>query len=117
MEDNKRNELLEGLMGSLTDEQKEKTKDCKDMKEFIVRLGETGVELPDELLGEVSGGIKIPDKPWCRICHGSLQRWTEVLYENRICSNCYYKYGDKVFDKSWIPGLWREGEEPTVDHW
>ena len=50
MEDKKLNEILEKTCASLTDEQKEKVKDCKDVNEFISALGEMGVALPDELL-------------------------------------------------------------------
>lgn len=56
MEDKKLNEMLEKTCASLTDEQKEKVKDCKDVNEFISALGEMGVALPDELLEAVAGG-------------------------------------------------------------
>ena len=52
----KLNEMLEKICASLTDEQKEKVKDCKDVNEFISALGEMGVALPDELLEAVAGG-------------------------------------------------------------
>ena len=50
-------ELLKNLMNSLTDEQKEKAKTCKDLNELTACLGEMGVSLPDELLDAVAGGI------------------------------------------------------------
>ena len=56
MENEKLNEILGKVYASLTDEQKEKAKDCKDVNEFISALGEMGVALPDELLEAVAGG-------------------------------------------------------------
>ncbi len=59
MEDNKRNESLERVIASLTEEQQEKVKACKDMDELTALLGELGVELPDELLDDVGGGLDL----------------------------------------------------------
>ena len=47
---------LKGVYDSLTDEQKEKAKNCKDVNELISALSEMGVALPDELLNAVTGG-------------------------------------------------------------
>ena len=49
-------DALKGIYDSLTDEQKEKAKACKDMNELTALLGQMGVELPDELLDAVAGG-------------------------------------------------------------
>ena len=59
MEDNKLNKSLERVIASLTEEQKEKVKACKDMNELVALLGELGVELPDELLDDVGGGLDL----------------------------------------------------------
>ncbi len=59
MEDNTLNEALERVIASLTEEQKEKVKDCKDINELTVLLGKLGVELPDELLDDVGGGFNL----------------------------------------------------------
>lgn len=59
MEDNKLNEILEGVIASLTEEQKEQAKACKDVDELIALLGKLGVELPDELLDGVGGGLNL----------------------------------------------------------
>ena len=56
MENEKLIETLGKVYESLTDEQKEKAKDCKDVNEVISALGEMGVALPDELLEAVAGG-------------------------------------------------------------
>lgn len=42
----------------LTDEQKEKMKACKTMEELLAFAKEENIELPDELLEAVSGGIQ-----------------------------------------------------------
>ncbi|MBQ9459559.1 MAG: hypothetical protein IJU66_06455 [Oscillospiraceae bacterium] len=49
-------EALKGVRDSLTDEQREKAKDCKTMDELIKLAGKEGIELPDEALDMVSGG-------------------------------------------------------------
>ena len=53
---NKMNEALKGLWDSLTDEQKAKAKECKNMDELMALAGSMGVELTNELLDIVSGG-------------------------------------------------------------
>ncbi len=56
MENEKLSEQMIKVLNSLTDEQKEKAKACKDMNELTALLGQMGVELPDELLDAVAGG-------------------------------------------------------------
>ncbi|MBQ9458626.1 MAG: hypothetical protein IJU66_01675 [Oscillospiraceae bacterium] len=60
MEENKQanemNEALKGMWDSLTDEQREKAKECKSMDELMRLAGKLGVELPDEMLEGVAGG-------------------------------------------------------------
>ena len=56
MEEKKFEELIKGIYDSLTDEQKERAKDCKTPEELWKFAGKEGVELPDELLDEVAGG-------------------------------------------------------------
>ena len=57
--DEKLKEALEGIYENLTHEQKEKAKACKTMEEMIARSGEWGIELPDEVVDAVAGGIGI----------------------------------------------------------
>ena len=47
---------LSELFASLTDEQKERVRVCKDGRSLAKTLEELGVELPDTLLDEVAGG-------------------------------------------------------------
>lgn len=55
--DPKLEEALRGVWNSLSDEQKEKAKDCKTLDELFALAGKAGTELPDELLDSVAGGI------------------------------------------------------------
>ncbi len=64
------NKTLEGLWGSLTDEQKEKAKACKSMDELTTLAGSMGVELPDELLDSVAGGFRPETGVPCPYCGG-----------------------------------------------
>ena len=50
---------LKGIYENLTDSQKKKAKDCKDMDELMKLLGEWDIELPDDLAAIVSGGFQI----------------------------------------------------------
>ena len=54
----KLNETLKGIYDSLTEEQKEKAKACKTMDDFLKFAGEENINLPDELLEAVSGGVQ-----------------------------------------------------------
>ncbi len=55
------NEALKSMWDSLSDEQKEKAKECKTMDELMLCAGKMGIELPDELLDTVAGGLKWPN--------------------------------------------------------
>ena len=54
--DPKLNAALKGVYESLTDEQKEKAKNCKTMEELTKLAAKEGIELPDEVLDAVAGG-------------------------------------------------------------
>ena len=54
--DPKLNAALKGIWESLTDEQKEKAKQCKTMDELTAFAGKEGIELSDEVLDAVAGG-------------------------------------------------------------
>ncbi len=47
---------LKGVYDSLSDELKEKAKQCKTMDELTALAAKEGIELPDEALDAVSGG-------------------------------------------------------------
>ena len=54
--DNKMKEIMDSVYENLTDEQKEKAKQCKTMDELMALAGEWGIELPDEAMDAVAGG-------------------------------------------------------------
>ncbi len=56
--DEKMNAALKGIYDSLTDEQKAKAKACKTMDELAALAGKEGIELPDEALDQVAGGVQ-----------------------------------------------------------
>ena len=49
-------EALKSIYDSLTEEQKEKVKNCKSMDDLTLFAGKEGIELPDEVLDAVAGG-------------------------------------------------------------
>ncbi len=51
------NDALKGIWDSLTDEQKAKARECKNMDELMLLAGKMGIELPDEMLDNVAGGV------------------------------------------------------------
>ena len=71
MDNEKMTELMIGVCKSLTDEQKEKVKSCKNVNELAKCLGEMGVPLPNELMDAVSGGAEMVQLPMDCIAWGT----------------------------------------------
>ena len=59
--DEKLKASLKGVYDSLTDEQKSKAKQCKTMEELTLLAGKEGIELTDEVLDAVAGGVPLYD--------------------------------------------------------
>ena len=57
MADSQLEQTVVGIWESLTDEQRERAKACSSSEELMQLLGEEGIELPDDLLSEVAGGL------------------------------------------------------------
>ena len=55
--DEKMNEALKGIYDNLSDELKEKAKQCETMDELMELAEKEGIELPDEVLDAVAGGL------------------------------------------------------------
>ncbi len=53
---------VRGIWDSLTDEQKEKAKQCETMEELTTLAGKEGIELPDEVLDAVAGGYIVYER-------------------------------------------------------
>ena len=56
--DEKTKETLKGIYENLTEEQKAKAKACKTMDEMMELAGEWGIELPDDMIDIVGGGLR-----------------------------------------------------------
>ena len=67
--DEKMKELIGKIYETLTDEQKERAKECKSMKELMDFAGKEGLELPDEVLDAVSGGESVYIQCDCILCY------------------------------------------------
>lgn len=61
--DEKMKEAFQKFCSKLTDEQKEKVKQCQTWDEVMDFAGKEGVELPDEFLDSVAGGFTPDWKP------------------------------------------------------
>lgn len=95
MDQQKMKELVMNLMHSLTSEQKEKVKACKNLNELTKCLGEMGVALPDELLDAVAGGVTM-DEFLCAV----FQREWEI--EQREHIDMYDFQGQQnAYDRAW----------------
>ena len=75
------NEVLKDMWSSLTDEQKEKAKECRSIDELMALAGQLGVELPDDMLDAVAGG--------------------EIV---RLNNGRYRVYGVRMGGRAWRPG-------------
>lgn len=49
-------ETLKGIYDNLSDELKEKAKQCKTMEELMALAAKEGIELPDEIVDQAAGG-------------------------------------------------------------
>ena len=61
MDDQKMKEAMKNIIDKLSAEQKEKAMSCEKMDEFMKLAGEWGLELPDELVDNVGGGLWLPE--------------------------------------------------------
>ena len=64
--------VLEKFFANLTDEQKEKVKECKTMGELMAFAEKEGIGLPDELLNGVAGGNRNDDLKEVALSRGFL---------------------------------------------
>ncbi len=87
--DHKLEEALKNLWDSMTDEQKEKAKACKNMDELIALAGAEGIELPDEMLDAVAGGYIY--QVWKQ---GGFQYW--LVVDDKSGEELTRVYGDNT---------------------
>ena len=54
--DEKMKAAMKGIYDNLSDELKEKAKQCKTMEELTALAAKEGIELPDEVVDQIAGG-------------------------------------------------------------
>lgn len=58
MENENLHEQMMRLLNGLNDEQMEKAKNCKTLDDFLAFAKKENIELPDEILNDISGGVQ-----------------------------------------------------------
>ena len=106
MEENKNvTEILKEIYDSLTDEQKEKAKKCKTMDEFVKLASEEGIELPDEALDAVAGGVSFgEEEKRCSECGRRLPNNSS----SSICAICRKSASESSRDEGHLPKFFRD---------
>jgi hypothetical protein len=86
--------MISDLLKGLTEEQIEKVKGCKNAEEILAIAKAEGVELTEEQLEAVSGGICLFSPPPCPFCHSENTKYVSnhggegqpyVIW----CDDCY----------------------------
>ncbi len=54
--DEKMKAAMKGIYDNMSDELKEKAKQCKTMEELTALAAKEGIELPDEVVDQIAGG-------------------------------------------------------------
>lgn len=70
--DERMEKALKAFFDLLTDEQKEKAKECKTAEELMEFAEKEGIELPDELLNSIAGGRVSDDLKELALSRGFL---------------------------------------------
>ena len=85
--------MKEELLKDLSEEQIAKIKACKNTEEMLAVAKEEGVQLNDEQLEAVSGGVCTAPEIKCPKCGctklSSFMQYSGYTY---ICTNCNYKW-------------------------
>ena len=83
--------MRKDLLNGLTEEQIAKLNECKNQEEILKLAKEEGIELTDEQLEAVSGGVSCGENHPCPKC-GSKNIRVSVIYRCLICKDCEYEY-------------------------
>ncbi|MBO7573870.1 MAG: hypothetical protein J6T25_03740 [Bacilli bacterium] len=85
--------MKEELLKGLTEEQIAKVKACKNQEEILRLAKEEGIELTDEQLEAVNGGVCTDDRPKCPKC-GSKYVNSLGVYDgvDYYCRECHYTW-------------------------
>ncbi|MCR5397961.1 MAG: hypothetical protein K6E68_00335 [Lachnospiraceae bacterium] len=105
---NELNEALKGMWENLSDEQKEKAKECRTMDELMLLAGRHGIELPDEVLDAVAGGLIRSFQEgvyvYCPFCGTEVEFYKRKdnpeFHDNiaKHCGQCFRYTGGKYYD-------------------
>ena len=98
MEEKKITEIIEKISVSLSDELKEKAKECRNLDELIIFAGKEGIELPDELLESAAGGYDHYEMGTCIKCGALLD--PDKTNGRVLCNRCLDKLERDVRAKS-----------------
>ncbi len=93
-----REELLKGL----TEEQKNKVKECKSSEEILALAKAEGVTLTDEQLEAVSGGACIECIIKCPKCgsgnwNDEYKEINHIKYRKFKCNDCGHKWKEQTY--------------------
>ena len=93
-----REELLKGL----TEEQKNKVKECKSSEEILALAKAEGVTLTDEQLEAVSGGACIECIIKCPKCgsgnwNDEYKEINHIKYRKFKCNDCGHKWKEETY--------------------
>ena len=88
MDDKKLNETFKKMWDSLSDEQKEKAKECKTAEELFKLAAEEKFELSDEFMNAVAGGVIYQGEPG-------------YTTKTAVCEKCG---GEIKYQVMWLPG-------------
>lgn len=93
--DVKLSDIIKDVSSTLTDGQKEKAEACKTVDEFIEFAGDEGIELPAEILDNISGGgCRYQGKDFivkCRRCDTG-KPYSQLQYG--YCKDCIKEMAD-----------------------
>ena len=98
MESAKMAEMLNGIIDSLTEEQKEKYKACKTTEEILELAAREGVELPDEAMDEIAGG-GCGTTYECSVCGRIVGKDYKTVYHG-MCEYHYNEWWEQEVRKS-----------------
>lgn len=83
--------MKEELLKGLSEEQIKKLDKCESSEEMLALAKSEGIELTDEQLQAVSGGVTCGENHPCPKC-GSKNIRPSIVYRCLVCKDCGYEY-------------------------
>lgn len=89
--------MKEQLLKGLSEEQIAKAKQCKSPDELLALAKKEGIELTNEQLIAINGGVCSPtmpeewymDCPYCAVGRGTLEKLADDIYRCKNCNKIY----------------------------